>query len=156
MTDHPPPPMPSRSNLGRRFGARVLDALLLLIPVVVITSIIGGGFNIGTENSTGREFVATLVGLLVTFGYFVLCEHTRRATFGKSALGLSVNATGGAPTVLQAMKRNAFMLLSVVPGTIGGLLTFAVAIALAVSIGRSPDGRGLHDRWADLRVEHLR
>lgn len=74
MTDHPPPPMPSR-NLGRRFGARVLDALVLLIPVVLVTSIIGGGFNIGTENSTGREFVATLVGLLVTFAYFVLCEH---------------------------------------------------------------------------------
>jgi uncharacterized RDD family membrane protein YckC len=152
MTDHPPPPMPSR-NLGRRVGARVLDALVLLIPVVLVTSIIGGGFNIGTENSTGREFVATLVGLLVTFAYFVLCEHRAGATLGKSALGLTVTGPEGRPTLVQAMKRNAFVLLSVIPGTIGGLVSFVVAITLAVSIGRGPDGRGVHDRWAGLRVE---
>lgn len=51
------------------------------------------------------------------------------------------------------MKRNAFVLLSVIPGTIGGLVSFVVAITLAVSIGRGPDGRGVHDRWAGLRVE---
>ena len=153
MSDHPPPPMPSK-HVGRRFAGRVLDGLILAIPVLVVTAVIGDGFKIGTENSTGREFLATLVGLLITFGYFVLSESSRGATLGKSALGLTVVGPGGRPTIPEAMKRNGFVLLSAIPGTIGGLVSFAVAIAIGVSIGRSPEGSGFHDRWAGLRVEH--
>jgi uncharacterized RDD family membrane protein YckC len=153
MSDYPPPPMPSR-NLGRRFAARLLDTLILLIPVLIVTVVIGGGFNIGTQNDTGREFVATLVGLLITLGYFVLCENESGHTPGKSALGLTVTGPEGHPTVLRSLQRNAFMLLSAIPGTVGGLVTFAVIIVLAVSIGTNAEGRGLHDRWAGVRVEH--
>jgi uncharacterized RDD family membrane protein YckC len=144
--------MPGK-HLGRRFAARLLDGLILLIPVVIVTAIVGGGFNIGTQNDTGREALATLVGLLITFGYFVLCESEAGGTLGKSALGLEVTGPDGHPTVVQAMKRNAFILLSAIPGTIGGLLSLAVAITIAVTISRSPIGQGLHDRWAGLRVE---
>jgi uncharacterized RDD family membrane protein YckC len=153
--ENPNPSMPATPSLGRRLGARLVDAAVLFIPVAVLGSAIGDGFQVGDGNTGGRQFVATLVGLLVTFAYFVAMESERGGTLGKSALGLRVeqaDAPGARLTPTQAAKRNAFELLSIVPTALGGLLSLAAAVGIAVTVGRDPEGRGFHDRWAGARV----
>jgi uncharacterized RDD family membrane protein YckC len=135
--------------------ARIIDGAVLFIPVLVITAPIAGGYRLGSANVGARRLVAAVVGLALTYGYFVLLEARRGATLGKSAMGLEVRGQGpgGLPTYAQAAERNAFLLLSAVPGSIGGLLSLAVAVALGVSIGSDPAGQGYHDRWAGVFVE---
>jgi uncharacterized RDD family membrane protein YckC len=157
MSDYPPPPTSSSAHLGRRLGARIVDGAILFIPVALVTSVIGDGYAIGDGNTGGRQFVATLVGLLMTFAYFVVMEADRGATLGKSALHLMVEPVDRPGTNLpmaQAAKRNAFLLLSAVPTVIGGLLSLGAAIGIAVTASNSPLGQGFHDRWAGARVRY--
>ncbi|MEY2467495.1 MAG: hypothetical protein QOF21_193 [Actinomycetota bacterium] len=134
-----------------RFGARLLDGLVLFIPILVITVPISGGFRVGTGN-TGKQFIATALGVLLAYAYFVLMESSRGSTIGKRALGIEVKAESGNPTTAQSARRNAWMLISIIPGSVGGLLAFAIAIAIAVSISSDPAGRGLHDRFAQVEL----
>jgi uncharacterized RDD family membrane protein YckC len=137
-------------GVGVRLAARVVDGLILLVPVMLITVPIAGGFRIGGGNVDSDTILATALGVLFAYVYFVACEATRGATFGKSALGMEVRAETGHPSLEQAANRNAFMLVSIVPGNVGGALSLAIWIALAVSIQRS--GRPFHDRWAGATV----
>lgn len=68
-------------------------------------------------------------------------------------MGLEVLTAGGRPTFAQSAKRNLFMLTAMLP-FVGGLIGAALAIAIAVSIGSDPKGRGLHDRWAGVVLDH--
>jgi uncharacterized RDD family membrane protein YckC len=144
------PPAPRKVGVGVRLLARIVDGLILLLPVMLITVPIAGGFQIGGGNVGTDQIVATALGVGFAYVYFVVCEARRGATFGKSALGLEVRAEGGHPGLEQAANRNAFMLVSIVPGGLGGILSLVVWIALAVSIARH--GRGFHDRWADVVI----
>lgn len=148
-------PFPSehKAGLGKRFLARLVDGLVLFIPLMVVTVPLAGGFAIGTQNTGSKAFVAGVVGMALVYGYFVVLESQQGATVGKRALGISVqDAGGGKPSVSQAARRNAFMLLSVIPGTVGGFVSIGACIAVAITIGRDPSGRGAHDRFSDLQV----
>ena len=97
-------------------------------------------------------FVSTLIFGLVTgllgIAYFTFMESTRGQTIGKQLLGLrTVGAAGGNPTQAEAIKRNAFMLLNLVPW-IGGLLMFVAYIVIGVTINSSPTNQGKHDEFA--------
>lgn len=151
MSDYPPPPV--KAGLGRRLLARIIDGFVLFIPLLVVTAPIAGGYRIGSENVGQRRFVAGVVGVALSYGYYVILEARRGGTLGKRAMGIEVRSPGGLPTYEQAAKRNAFMLLSAVPAAIGGLLSLGAAIAIAVTIGNDPNGQGLHDRWAGVFVE---
>ncbi|HVT76463.1 MAG TPA: RDD family protein [Acidimicrobiales bacterium] len=136
-----------------RFGARFIDGLVLLIPLLIVTVPISGGFQVGSGNNGGKQFVATLLGTLVAYAYFVVMESNQGSTVGKRAVGLSVHSPAGKPTLKQAARRNAWMLLAIIPGGLGGFVEFVFAIAIGVSIGNSPTGQGFHDRFAGLQVE---
>lgn len=151
MSDYPPPPV--KAGLGRRFLARIIDGFVLFIPLLIVTAPIAGGYRIGNDNVGLSRFVAGVVGVALSYGYYVILEARRGGTFGKSAMGIEVRGPEGLPTYEQAAKRNAFMLLSAVPAAIGGLLSLGAAIAIAISIGTDPNGQGVHDRWAGLFVE---
>jgi uncharacterized RDD family membrane protein YckC len=138
------------AGVGVRLAARIVDGLILLVPVMLITVPIAGGFRIGGGNIDSDTILATALGVLFAYIYFVACEATRGATFGKSALRLEVRTETGHPSLEQAANRNAFMLVSIVPGGVGGALSLVIWIALAVSIRRS--GRAFHDRWAGVTV----
>ncbi len=151
--DQPKLSAPDRIGLGTRFGARLLDGLILFIPVMVVTAPVAGGFQIGSGNQSGAQMVATALGVLLSYIYFVGCEAIRGATFGKSACRITVTGrVGGLPSVAQAAKRNAFMLASIIPGTIGGFATLAICIAVAITISRDPNGLGFHDRFAGTGI----
>lgn len=155
MSDYPPPPMSAAGTKAgplRRLGARIIDGLVMLIPVLVVSAIFGGAsVSVGGE-ADGAAILASLVGVAITFAYFVYMESNKGATVGKKALGMTVHdASGGAITTEQSAKRNAYMFLGVVP-FIGGLLSLAAAIGIAITVNSDPEGQGFHDKWAGALV----
>lgn len=125
-----------------RFGARIIDGLLVGIVAGVLASLFhfSGSSNI---------MVTGLFSGLLMFAYFVAMEVTQGRTLGKMALGLSVRAPGGAPKpdLKQSAIRNSFTLLPIIP-FIGSLLAFIAYIVIAVTISNSPSKQGKHDELA--------
>lgn len=159
----PPPPAPGyqpagsmagqTADLGIRIGARVIDAILLgivytiiIVPIMVAiafndASAFGFGFGIG-------NIIINIIFAAVSVGYFALMESNRGQTVGKMLLKLkTVGPDGGNPTMEQAVKRNAWMALSIVP-VLGGLAQLAAAIYIMVTINSDPANRGWHDQFA--------
>lgn len=148
--------------MGIRLGARIIDGILLGIVNFFIAAILLFGFIFSDLDGGGSafmsfgfsigSFVASLVGLAITLGYYVFLETSRGATVGKMLLNLEVrNQAGAFPTPEQSLKRNAFFALNLVP-FLGGLLQLAAVIYIAVTISQSPQNRGWHDEFADTVV----
>ena len=141
---YPPVPPPGYGvrpgGLGARFGARIIDGLLVGIVAGVLAMAFGASSN---------TMVTGLFSGVLMFAYFVAMEVTQGRTVGKMALGLSVHGPGGAPKpdVKQSAIRNAFTLLTVIP-YLGGLLAFIAYIVIAVTINSSPTKQGKHDELA--------
>jgi hypothetical protein len=127
-------------TLGVRWGARIIDGLL----VGLVAGLLATLFNSGTSILVTGFFT----GLLM-FIYFVAFEVTQGRTLGKRLLGLSVRGPGGAPkpTLQQSAIRNAFTLLPIVP-YIGGMLGVIAIVGIAVTINSSPTKQGKHDELA--------
>lgn len=145
---YPAPPPPGwgvqpgghPGGLGVRFGARVIDGILVGIVAGLLALLFGASSNI---------MVTGLFSGVLMFGYFVAMEVTQGRTIGKMLLGLSVRGPGGAPKpdVKQSAIRNAFTLLTIVP-YVGGLLAFIAYVVIAVTINGSPTKQGKHDELA--------
>ncbi len=127
-------------GLGARWGARLIDGLLLGIVAFLLSFFF---------DDSSRILVTGLFTGLLTFAYFVAMEVTQGRTLGKMALGLSVRGPGGAPKpdLKQSAIRNAFTLLPIVP-FIGGLLGVIAIVLIAVTINSSPTKQGKHDELA--------
>lgn len=151
----PPPPPPGGAPQGLqpvgpwpRFGARLIDWLVLLIPQLIIGAVIGGGSSTIGVASGGRAWFAGVIGTLLTFGYFVFLETSRGQSVGKMALKFKViGPDGGLPTTEASARRNAWLLLSIIP-ILGGLAGFVLAIVIGVTINNDPFKRGWHDNFA--------
>jgi uncharacterized RDD family membrane protein YckC len=127
-------------SLGIRFGARFIDGIIIAIVAFIFYAIAPGGF-IG-------QWILGLATALLGFAYFVFLESSRGQTFGKQILGLrTVGAAGGNPTQAEAAKRNAFLLLNILP-ILGGFLVLVAYIVIAVTINSSPTKQGKHDEIA--------
>lgn len=149
-----------------RLGARVIDAILLFIVNMIISAVLifglifsdmsGGGTGFLDFGFSVGSFIASLVFLAITLGYYVFLETTRGATVGKMILNLEVrNQAGSYPTTEQSLKRNAFYALSIIP-FLGGLLQLAAVIYIAVTISQNATNRGWHDEFADTVVVRTR
>lgn len=139
----PPPPAAfggKPGGLGIRFGARIIDGLI----VGIIAYVLAAAFD-----ASSSILVTGLFSGLLMFGYFVALEVSQGATLGKKLLGLSVHGPGGAPkpTAAQSAIRNSFTLLTIIP-FIGGLLAIVAYIVIAVTISGSPTKQGKHDQLA--------
>ncbi|KZE99405.1 RDD family protein [Rhodococcus sp. 05-2254-6] len=127
-------------SLGSRFAARFLDLLILAIVQIILYLILPSGF-FGT-------FLMGLATALLGFAYFTLLESSRGQTLGKQLLGLrTLGPAGGLPTQAEAAKRNAFLLLNIVP-FVGSFLVIVAYIVVAVTINSSPTKQGKHDEIA--------
>jgi uncharacterized RDD family membrane protein YckC len=128
------------ASAGIRFVARIIDGLVIGIPIFVVLAILGLA-----PTDAGSQLIYGLISSAVYVGYFVVMESSSGATIGKKALSLrTLGPDGGNPTQEQAFKRNAWILLGVIP-LVGGFATFVIAIWIAVTIGNT--GRGPHDAW---------
>jgi uncharacterized RDD family membrane protein YckC len=168
----PPPPQPiptppvsspaPASGVGQpadlltRFLARLVDHILLgivifviIVPLVVAAAFtgVGGGFGMFGGFGVG-DFVAAIVTAAITIGYFALMESNMGQTVGKMLIGLkTVGPDGNNPTMEQALKRNAWYALGIVP-FLGGLAQLAATIYIAVTINNSATRTGWHDTFA--------
>lgn len=158
-SDYPPPPPPQQpgpygypgsypppgggqqpGGLGIRFGARVIDGIIVGIVGGIIVYAIGMSSNV---------MVTGLFTGVLTFAYYVAFEITQGWTPAKKMLGLSVHGPGGAPkpTFQQSAIRNSWTLLPIIP-FIGGLLGVVAIVIIAVTINSSPTKQGKHDELA--------
>ena len=141
---------PSRpGELLPRLGARVIDGLIVGIPMAVVSTVLA--LVLG-------NFLGSVLGAILTaaaaVGYFVFLETTRGQTLGKQLLGLRVEGpNGGLPTQQQSLTRNGFYVLSALGGFpllgfLVGLLGVVAAIVIGVTINGSPTKQGKHDELA--------
>lgn len=74
------------------------------------------------------------------------------STVGKRVCGLQVLGAGGAkPSLVAAAKRNAWLLIGLIP-TVGVPLYSVAAIAIVVTIHFGTGHRGVHDQLAGTSV----
>ncbi|BBX69849.1 RDD family protein [Mycolicibacterium psychrotolerans] len=127
-------------SLGLRFGARIIDGLIVGIVGGIIVYVIGAASNV---------WITGLFTGALSFAYYVAFEVTQGWTPGKKILGLSVHGPGGAakPTAAQSAIRNSWTLLPIIP-FIGGLLGVVAIVVIAVTINSSPTKQGKHDELA--------
>lgn len=149
---------PQSADLLNRFLAKLIDGILLGIVnfIIVTTLIFGVMFSAGLGSRGMMPFggfsltglIASVVTAAIWVGYFVFMESSRGQTVGKMLLKLEVRGPdGGRPSMEAAFKRNAWMLLSIIP-FIGGLAQLVVAIIIAVTINNSATNTGWHDDFA--------
>ncbi|MGY2062601.1 RDD family protein, partial [Nocardia gipuzkoensis] len=134
------PPGTVPGDLGMRFLARLIDGLIVNVPIGIIFFFLGRGF--------GMQLVEGIVATIATVAYFVLMETSQGATLGKKILGLRVLAPGGGQLdQATSLKRNLWVAAQIVP-CIGSLVSLGLAIYIAVTISQDPNGQGWHDKFA--------
>lgn len=156
----PPPSQPSGvgapADVATRFVARLIDHILLGIVIfaLVVPFVIGamfadlGGFGGMFSGFGAGSFVSGIISAVLTIGYFAFMESNQGQTVGKMVMGLRAEGpNGGNPTMEQAIKRNAWYALAIVP-VLGGLAQLGVAIYIAVTISNSATNTGWHDEFA--------
>ena len=149
------------AELLPRFLAKLVDFVLLGVVNFVLVSSFLIGVLFGGSGATAfgmmGEFgpagiVSAVVSALLYVAYFSLMESSLGQTLGKMLLGLRVEGRGGGkPGLEAAVRRNAWMLLAVMPW-LGGVAQFVAAIAIAVTINSSPTNTGWHDDVGGTRV----
>jgi uncharacterized RDD family membrane protein YckC len=125
-----------------RLGAHIIDFVVLLVLFVVMWVLIGNLVSL-----VWVPYINTTIVLV----YAVTLETVRGQTLGKQALRLRVHNQGGTyPTPGQALRRNLYFALAVLPGFIGGLIALAVIGWIAASILVDlVDRQGINDRFAN-------
>lgn len=166
------------ADVPNRIIAQILDAFIVGIVGVILSlilyAIVGSpttvttipdttqllGFRIETETHFLPLILGTILGVVLSAGYYIYTWTAMRGTFGQRALGMQVgNAADGATlTMEQAVKRwlavgGVFSLaqfLNPLPllGLLIALASIVWVIALLVTTAQSPTKQGLHDQFA--------
>lgn len=146
----PPPAANPFGGLGKRFLSRIIDGLLIGIPLSIILGILG--------IDAGGLLSNAIIGI-VSFAYFLFMETSKGGTFGKTWLGMSVaDEAGSSPISMDAsVRRNWWMLLSVLGGVpilnlISGLASLVIVIIIAVTISSDGRNQGWHDKLGKTLV----
>ena len=146
------------ADLVTRFLAKLIDWVLvgvvlgvIIIPLTIGLAFSGAGFGgmPGLGGFSVGGIITSVVMYGLALGYFSFMESNRGQTVGKMLLKLEVqDAAGNHPPIEQAFKRNAYMLLPIVP-ILGGLAYLVVTIYIAVTINNNTQTRqGWHDEFA--------
>lgn len=162
------------ADLGVRFGARVIDTLIILIPQIIVQVIVMAAF--GTFDSVGgfsfdtwgvgywiASAIVAIVFAAIWVAYFVKMETANGQTLGKKMLHLRVlGRSGGNPTQQESLKRNGYvvllsagMIVSAIIPIVGPIIDWLCYIAalvflivIATTISSSPTKQGKHDEMA--------
>lgn len=155
-------------NLTDRFLAKLIDfVILVVVNMILVSFLIVGVLMNSSGGMYGLDGGSFLVGVVssvliaaIYLGYFAFMESSRGQTIGKMAMKLQTRGQGGGnPTMEEALKRNAWVGLSVlgiiplVGGIVAGLAQLAAMILIAVGINGDAVGRrGWHDQFAGTQV----
>lgn len=141
---------------GKRLGARIIDAIVIFIAVVVVGALgFGGGLAVGSAGgdsdaaafaAVGAFFMTLMTIAVLTIAYEVTLTAIKGQTLGKMALGIRVARAdnGGVPGWGKAIIRWALpALLGFIP-LVGMLATLLVYLSLLWDDRR----QGWHDKAA--------
>jgi uncharacterized RDD family membrane protein YckC len=149
--DRSPSTTESASPEGRRpapllvrIAARILDQFIYGVPVAVAL--------VPLLIFAPEVDWLLLVAPPAAFGYFTLMESRTGSTVGKRACGLRVlGVEGSKPSLFATAKRNAWLLIGLVP-LVGVPLYFVVVTAIVVTVHLGTEHRGVHDQVAGTSV----
>jgi uncharacterized RDD family membrane protein YckC len=153
--------MPPLAPFGTRLAARVVDALLIAVPLAII-SLAANGFDLSTSNgqseadqfgdeiNTGQQWLWTLVSIVVYIAYDTYMTSAHGRTLGKRWLGLRVGmlADGAVPGTGASLLRATVLWL---PALLCCYCIWWIAIALSIVASR-PYKQGWHDKAAKTVV----
>ncbi|KIF74628.1 RDD domain-containing membrane protein [Streptomyces sp. 150FB] len=147
--------MPPLPTFARRLLARVIDAVVVFIPLVII-SLIFGGFRMSDSNdewngfpdqvNTGWQWGWTLISLVAYVGYDTVMISKNGQTLGKRWLGLRVGMlnNGAVPPTNASLVRAAVLW---VPALLVCYCVWWLVIAVTILVSR-PYKQGWHDKAA--------
>lgn len=145
------------ADVPNRIIAYIIDVILLaivnLLVFTVVVAIMGA--------SDGTSIFITVIGLVISIGYWVWSWSSRRMTVGMQLLGLQIGNEADGSTITQGQALTRWAIIGI-PGllasaasyfssSLGVLLSLVGTIwliALLVSIAQSPTKQGYHDRYA--------
>jgi uncharacterized RDD family membrane protein YckC len=151
------------ASMGRRFGARVIDWVIMTVVLIVLGAIIfgataaGGGFDnydSQTGNGAGAALAVAYFGFLflvfvVTVGYEFVLIAVRGQTLGKQAVGIKVvrEVDGQPPGWLASFLRMLIVFAGTVVCGVGQYLVY-----LSPFFDSSGRSQGWHDKGAKTVV----
>ncbi|MEU8886892.1 RDD family protein [Streptomyces sp. NPDC048442] len=158
--DDPLAGMPPLAPLGKRFLARLVDLLIVAIPLAIIGIPFGTYDRITkttddfgdtiTEVSSGKSVVFQLLSIVVYLAYDTYMTKKNGATVGKRLLGLRVAMLndGTVPQTNAALMRAAVLLL---PALICCPCLWWLITLVVIAVDK-PYKQGLHDKAAKTVV----
>ncbi|GAA2229288.1 RDD family protein [Streptomyces amakusaensis] len=145
--------MPPLADFGKRLAARIVDALIIFIPLFLL-SLIFGGWNVGDSGdswddiandvNTGRQWAWSLISLVAYIAYDTLMVKKDGQTIGKRLFKLRVALLndGGTPDTRSALLRATVLWA---PALICCFCVWWLVIIITI-IADKPYRQGLHDK----------
>ncbi|MFF0448214.1 RDD family protein [Streptomyces sp. NPDC004609] len=152
--------MPPLADFGKRFAARVIDALIIFVPLFLISLLAGGWDNsansgdswddIANQVNTGRQWLWSLVSLIAYVGYDTLMVKKHGQTIGKRLLNIRVAMLndGSTPDTGASLMRAAVLW---VPALVCCFCLWWIVIIITILTDK-PYKQGLHDKAAKTVV----
>lgn len=147
------------AGVGIRFGARLIDGLIFIVPFLIILMLMmpnlmqtSRGGAAAANGGVATLFQGTFLLVALFFGLFyeVLMLHYWGATLGKMACGLRVVRSDASGLGWGVSFGRYFMyniVISLIP-----FLNYILLLTTAIMAGVDGQKRGLHDRVCDTRV----
>ncbi|MEU9166043.1 RDD family protein [Streptomyces sp. NPDC048424] len=154
--------MPPLADFGRRLAARIIDVLIVAIPLFLIQLAFGTNrymvetdrgedvSEVITKSYSGSGLVMTLISIVAYVGYDWWFTRKSGQTVGKKALGLRVAMLndGSVPSSNAALSRAAVLWL---PTLICCFCLWPIALVVSILVDK-PYKQGLHDKVAKTVV----
>ncbi|MFD3545940.1 RDD family protein [Streptomyces sp. NPDC058655] len=154
--------MPPLADIGRRLAARIIDVVIIAIPLFLIQLAVGTNrYTVATDRGedvtevitksySGSGLIMTLVSIVAYVGYDWWFTKKKGQTVGKKAMGLRVAMLndGSVPPSSPALSRAAVLWL---PTLICCFCLWPIALFVSVLVDK-PYRQGLHDKVAKTVV----
>lgn len=136
---------------GKRLAAWLVDALVLIIPLGIVSAVIGGTSQEFTAFSI-RQWIANVITTLLWFAYHYFMNANGGQTVGRKVLNIKiVDVAGGEAQSEALLKRFGFGFLGFVP-VVGGLILFVAGLASLVMIFVDDQNQAVWDKFANTKT----
>lgn len=148
--------MPPLAPFGKRFLARLVDILIIAVPLAVLSLLFGGwewttdGEEFTDQVNTGRQWIWTIVSLAAYIGYDTLMIRRDGRTVGKRLMNLRVAMLNDGRTPDTGASALRAVVLWV-PALVCCYCVWWLVILITVVSDR-PYKQGLHDKAAKTVV----
>ncbi|AVZ73284.1 RDD family protein [Streptomyces lunaelactis] len=146
--------MPPLADFGKRFLARVIDALIIFVPLILI-SLLAGGWDVTTDNgddwdsftnqvNTGRQWLWSLISLVAYVGYDTIMTARNGQSVGKRLMKIRVAMLndGSVPDSSSSLLRAVVLW---VPALVCCFCLWWIVIIITI-LADKPYKQGLHDK----------